>query len=447
MATQLRPRPPAAPPRRGLKPDEVLGAIGLGAFLVALWPIVLAFTAPAPAQLTVVVAHTAGMLAGYGVVVLIALMSRAPALERGVGADRLARWHGRGGRAVVTLVLLHAWAAVAAWADARGETLPLAAWHVLRLPGLIAATVGTTLLLVVAGLSIRAARRRVSYETWHTAHLLVYVGVALSFLHELAGPDLTGHRALQVAWALLYTTVFAVVVQYRVITPVRNATRHRMRVTALTEEGPGVVSVHVEGHHLHELNAESGQFFRWRFLTPDLWKTAHPFSLSAPPTSTHLRLTVKALGDGSRKLQGLEPGTWVLAEGPYGAVTAERRRRRHVLLVAGGVGITPMRALFETMPLAPGQDLLLLYRARSTADLIFKDELDRIAWRRGARVQYLLGDQVGPFSAGLFLHLVPDLMARDVYLCGPPGLARAARRALRQAGLPALQLHEERFDF
>jgi ferredoxin-NADP reductase len=91
--------------------------------------------------------------------------------------------------------------------------------------------------------------------------------------------------------------VFGLVLTHRVITPLRNASRHRLRVAAVQPEGPGVVSIVIEGRNLHELGAESGQFFRWRFLAPDLWLTAHPFSLSAPPTSTHLRLEVKTLGD------------------------------------------------------------------------------------------------------------------------------------------------------
>lgn len=147
--------------------------------------------------------------------------------------------------------------------------------------------------------------------------------------------------------------VFALVLRHRVPTPLRNSARHRMRVTAVVRESRDVVSVVVEGRDLEELRARFGQFFRWRFLTPDLWATAHPSSLSAPPTSTHLRLTMKALGDGSAVLQRLEAGTWVLAEGPYAVLTADRRIRRNVLLIAGGVGITPLGALFESMPLAP----------------------------------------------------------------------------------------------
>ncbi len=429
------------------RPEDVLSVIAAGAVALVLWPVLGAVRAMRPVDLTVVVAHVAGMLAGYGVVVLVGLMSRVPALERGVGSDRLSRWHSTGGKAVVALVLVHGWAATAAWAHSRRESIGLALWHVLRLPGLVAATVGTVLLLAVAVLSVRAARRAVSYEKWHAVHLLVYVGVALSFVHQLAGPDLVGHRVLQVLWALLYTQVFALVLVHRVLTPLRNAGRHRMRVTAVRTEGPGVVSIVVEGRDLHELRPESGQFFRWRFLTPDLWRTAHPFSLSAPPSRTHLRLTVKTLGDGSTRLQDLEPGTWVVAEGPYGAMTAERRTRRDVLLIAGGVGITPMRALFESLPEVPGEDVVLLYRARSPEELLFREELERIAASRCARVQYLLGDDVGPLTPELFERLVPGFVDRDVYLCGPPGLAAAVRRALLSGGLPERRLHEERFAF
>jgi predicted ferric reductase len=425
----------------------LLAAIGLGAAAVAGWSAFLALRGPQPLQVSVLIAHVCGMLAGYGVLILLGLMSRAPALERGVGADVLARWHAYSGRLVIGLILVHAWAAVVSWARSRQESTLLALWHVLRLPWLTAATVGTLLLVAIAVASARAARRRLSYEAWHSLHLLTYVGVALSFVHELAGPDLAGYRLLQIGWALLYTHVFALLLRHRVLTPLRRAVRHRLRVAAVVPEGPGVVSIEVAGQHLSELQAEPGQFFRWRFLTPDSWLTAHPFSLSAPPTDNRLRLTVKALGEGSTHLQNVEVDTWVVAEGPYGAMTASRRTRRDVLLVAGGVGITPMRALFETLPLAAGADLTLLYRARGPEHVLFSQELDEIARRRGARVHYLLGDDPGCLTASALQRLVPGLTQRDVFLCGPPAMADAVRRSLYEAGLPARYLHEERFAF
>jgi hypothetical protein len=82
-------------------------AIALGALVMVVWPCVNALHGAQPLRLTVSAAHVAGMRAGYGVVVLVGRMARVPALERGVGADRLSRWHSAGGRAIVGLVIVH----------------------------------------------------------------------------------------------------------------------------------------------------------------------------------------------------------------------------------------------------------------------------------------------------------------------------------------------------
>ena len=106
-----------------------------------------------------------------------------------------------------------------------------------------------------------------------------------------------------------------------------------------------------------------------------------------------------------------------------------------------------MRALFETLPMQPGEDLLLLYRARSAGELLFREELETIADRRGARIGYVLGPGRERLSSDELRRMVPDLADRDVFMCGPPGLMDAVRRELRSAGLPVEQLHEERFAF
>lgn len=179
-ATRHRPPRHSSPPRRlsVASADDVLTGIGVGAFLVALWPTAIAVRGPQPLVMTAMIAHVTGMLAGSGVAVLIALMSRTPALENGVGADVLARWQGRGGRIVLALALIHGWAALSVWADSRGQPVGSAARDLLGLPWLIAATVGTALLVIVAAVSIRTARRRISHERWHNIHLLVYLAVA-----------------------------------------------------------------------------------------------------------------------------------------------------------------------------------------------------------------------------------------------------------------------------
>jgi ferredoxin-NADP reductase len=204
----------------------------------------------------------------------------------------------------------------------------------------------------------------------------------------------------------------------------------------------------VRGRHLSELQAQSGQFFRWRFLTRDLWWVSSPYSLSAPVSPTTMRITVKDLGEHSRSLAHLKPGTRILTEGPYGAMTADLRTQRKVLLLAGGVGITPLRALFETLPAAPG-DLTLLYRSSAAKDVVFTDELEAIAAQRQANLHIVTGRRAelggDPLSAASLTAALPDLAQHDVYLCGPDGMTSAATRALSQAGVPKRRIHHESF--
>ncbi|MDY7529644.1 MULTISPECIES: ferredoxin reductase family protein [unclassified Cryobacterium] len=396
-----------------------------------------------------ILAHTTGFLAGYVVTVMVVLMSRAPLLERSIGADRLARWHGVGGRAFIVLLVIHAVAAVHSWMLSHWEDAFTASLAVLGMPGLVAATAGTVLFGVIAVMSVRAARRSVSYETWHGIHLLSYIALALSFTHELAGPDLAGRPGLQIAWTLFFVSALGLVLRYRVLKPLEHAWRHRLRIERLVPEADGVVSVILRGRHIDELRVEAGQFFRWRFLAPGVWRSAHPFSLSAPPGDDLLRITVKALGNGSHTLHSLRPGTRVLAEGPYGAMTHRKRTRESVLLIAGGVGITPMRALFEELEVGDGS-LTLLYRASRDDDVIFRDELEEIARLRGASIVWMIGPSTDPrdsMTGANLTRLVPDVAARDVYVCASRGLSRAVRSALKDAGHPPARLHEEVFAF
>lgn len=393
-----------------------------------------------------------GLLAGYAIVVLIALMARIPALERGIGSDKLARWHAHGGRYTVSLVVAHAllitWGyAVSAHTSVVHQTKTL----LLSYPDVLMATVAGLLLVATGAVSARAARRRLRYETWYYLHLYTYLAVALAFSHQFStGADFIANRPARVAWSALYLCVAAAILWYRVLVPVRQSVRHRMRVQGVYYEAPGVVSIVITGRQLDRMGAQSGQFFRWRFATRELWWASNPYSLSAAPLPDLLRITVKDLGSHSAALTHLRPGTRVFAEGPYGALTALRRRRHKVLLIAGGVGITPLRALFETVPGAAG-DVTLLYRTSAPTDVVFGHELADIARQRGARLDVLSGrrTQLGydPLSKDALIATVADLREHDVYVCGPAGMTQSTVAALRAAKVPRSRIHSESFEF
>jgi predicted ferric reductase len=445
------PTSPSAP-ARGAHPHAVLAVIAAGAAAaVGLWwhntPSIHGF-----GDWLTNTGRITGLLAGYGVVVLVALMARLPPLERGIGADRLARWHARGGRYVVSLVVAHGllitWGyAVTAHTDVVSQTKTL----LLSYPDVLMATVAGLLLVGVGIVSMRAARKRMRYETWYYLHFYTYVAVALAVSHQFAtGAEFMNNLAARVVWGGMYAAVAAAIVWYRFVTPVRLALRQQLRVESVTRDAPDVVSVIVTGPRVHELGVHPGQFFRWRFLTRGLWWSSNPYSLSAAPLSDRLRITVKTLGDHSAKLASLRPGTRVLAEGPYGAMTAARRTRRKVLLIAGGVGVTPLRALFQSLPVGDG-DLTFVYRAGRDVDVVFRDELRAIAERRNARLHIITGHRADigydPLSTANLERNVPDLAAHDVYVCGPAGMTEAVIRSVRAAGVPSRHIHHETFEF
>jgi ferredoxin-NADP reductase/DMSO/TMAO reductase YedYZ heme-binding membrane subunit len=393
-----------------------------------------------------------GLLAGYAAPVLLLLMARIPVLEREVGADLLARWHALGGRYLVGLVTAHV--LTIGWGYAltahRGPVAE-ADQLVFHYPEMIKATLATLLMLGTGAVSARAARRRLSYETWYYLHLATYLAIALGFAHQLVnGADLAEGVGL-LGWWALYLGSFAVLGWYRLAVPFLRDRRHRLRIAEVRPETDGVVSVFLTGERLDELRCLPGQFFRLQFLAPGLRWAANPYSLSAPPHPRFLRFTVKDLGGHSAAIARLGPGVRVRAEGPYGAFTARRRvaRGRRVLLIAAGVGITPIRALFETLPARPGE-LTLLYRARRAEDLVFRQELEQVAARRRARLHYLLGSRAeagDPLTAAGLADLVPGLREHEVFLCGPPELAAATVRELRAAGVPRHRIHHESFVF
>jgi ferredoxin-NADP reductase/DMSO/TMAO reductase YedYZ heme-binding membrane subunit len=426
----------------------VLGVIGLGAAAVlALWWHDTLSLNGLGAWLTGA-GEILGLLAGYGVVVLVALMARLPPLERGVGADRLARWHAMGGRYVVGLVTGHALLIIWGYAVLAHTGVVSEAGSLLTsYPDVLMATAAGLLLLGVGLVSARAARRRLQYDTWYYLHLYTYLAIALAFSHQFAvGASFIDSLPARAAWSAMYLAVAAGLVWYRIVTPLRMSARHSFRVLKVEAEAPGVVSVFIGGRRLGELNARPGQFFRWRFLTRGLWWSSHPYSLSAAPGGRFLRITVKDRGDHSRALELLPPGTRVIAEGPYGAFTPRRTGRR-VLLLAGGVGITPLRAMFATVR----GDVTLIYRASSESELVFREELDAIAQDRGLTVHYVVGSRAelggDPLTPDVLRWLVPGVHRMDVYLCGPGGMTETAVVALAGAGVPRRRIHYESFEF
>jgi predicted ferric reductase len=396
-----------------------------------------------------------GLLGTYLVLWQLLLMTRQPWLDAAFGMEKLAPLHRWNGYLALGLLVAHAVFQTLGYQLVDGlTTLAQLGDFIDTYDGLLPAIAGLLLLVLVVAVSITIAKRRLAYETWYFIHLYTYLGIALAFGHELAvGADFIANRAFFLYWCALYVVVAACLLGFRVALPLIRYDRHRFRVQSVRREAAGVFSVYVGGRALEDLKREAGQFMVWRFLDRDRWWQAHPFSLSLGHNRRHLRLTVKGIGDFTSRIAALRPGTPVLVEGPFGSFTGRRRTRPGALLIGGGVGITPLRALLEEM-VGAGVDVCLLYRCRREQDIIFRSELDRLAAEPNVRVEYLLSGPrnrrsrtTDPLRPAALRQLVPDLAEREVYVCGPNGMTSAVTDSLRHLGIDPQQIHTEAFRF
>ena len=202
---------PASNPNARVSARVVLVVIALGAVAVlALWWQATPNVIGLGGYLTGA-GQILGLMAGYGVVVLVALMARLPPLERGIGTDRLARWHATGGRYVVCVIAGHGVAIIWGYAvTAHTDVVSQAGSLLTTYPDVLMATVAGVMMLLVGVVSVRAARRRMGYETWYYLHLYTYLAIALAFSHQFADGE-----SFTTSLAARFCVVRAVPVRHR----------------------------------------------------------------------------------------------------------------------------------------------------------------------------------------------------------------------------------------
>jgi predicted ferric reductase len=392
------------------------------------------------------VAKFVGLHAAVVMMFQLLLVARLPWLDRRIGMDRLTVWHRWVGFTLMWTVLTHAVLVVLGYATLDDASMGKTFLALAGVPASLLGMCGALIIVVVAAVSARYVRRRLRYETWHGLHLLLYLALGLAFVHQLLETTTFNSSVpAKIYWWALWLFAFGALVTGRIVMPLWRNAYHRFEVAAVVPESDDVVSVHVTGRHLDKLPARAGQFCIWRFPGHNHWWLANPFSLSAAPDGRSLRLTAKAVGSASAGLRHVPVGSRAFVEGPYGAFTSLHRTRPGALLIAGGVGITPVRALLEE---ESAGDVVVLYRVRSENDAVLAGEVRALLGDRGGQLHLLTGrtgDGPPPFEPDNLRALVPDITERDVYVCGPPAMTSAVLKALRELKVPGRQVHSERF--
>ena len=426
----------------------VLAGLGFGA-VVALH-IATRHPAHSTGDVLTEVGRLTGLTGTYVALLVVLLAARIPLIEKEVGQDRLIKWHRVTGPYAIWMIVAHFIFITLGYAMTYHAPLWSELWNslILGMPEMVKGAIGFLLFVFVGVLSYRRIRRRLQYEYWWLSHLTIYIGIIFAYSHQVVSGQAFKNQPLAAnVWIAYIFGSLGLLVLFRWLMPLVYSMGHDLRVERVVHETEDTVSVYIAGRDLDKMNVAGGQFFMFRFMTSKLWWHAHPYSISAAPNGTHLRVTIRDLGDTSRALFTIPVGTRVIAEGPYGTFTARNRRTNSLLLIAGGIGVTPIRAVLEELPEHASVDVL--YRVYDRSALVFAKELDTLAAeRKNTRVRFLVGSRKDhPIDARNISRLVPNAAHSDWYVCGPHSLVDAAKASAEVLGVPANRIHNEEFAF
>lgn len=396
----------------------------------------------------------AGLVGTNLFLIMFVLAARVPAIERIVGHDRAIALHNTMGKPTLYLIVAHFVGLVLGNALVSNVSVvqqTLDFWNADE--DMLKAFLSFIAMIVVVVSSIVAARKALPYAVWHAIHLTSYAVMVLSIPHQFSWSGLFAEgTAARVYWAALFVVSIGSVVIFRFGVPLVKNLRHRLVVQRVDTIAPGVVSVYLSGRNLRSWRFPAGSFGQWRFLTPALMWEAHPFSVSAAPNGDFIRLTVRALGDNSTRIQKVRVGTRVWAEGPYGVFTSAVRTSPKVVLIAAGIGAAPIRALLEDLPAHRG-DITVILRA-SDSEPYLLDEIRALAKSTGARLVTLSGRRPNTASwlpheewanGENITHYVSRPRDYDYYICGPSDWMEHVRSDLAAHKVPAHAVHYEEF--
>ncbi len=411
------------------------------------------FTGDAVGQL-LAYGRLAGLLAAFAILLQLILMGRIKWVESVFGLDRLSRLHHILGFSLIVLLVLHPVLVTIGHAK-QADTGVIAQFvdFCKNWDDVPAAAAGLGLMIFAIIVSIAIIRKRLRYETWHIIHMTFYIAIALVFGHQLAvGSDFTGNRYFAGYWYALYIFTFGNMIYYRIVSPLWKFRKHRFTVTGIVPEAADVTSVHIEGREMASFRIKAGQFMMLRFMAKGFRWQSHPFSMSCLPDGRHLRVTIKQLGDFTGKIPELRPGIPVIIDGPHGVFTARQCHSHNAVMIAGGIGITPIRSLSEEL-LNAGRNVHIIYSNRNQASIVFRKELDELAaaFHGMLKLTHVISEdpdwqgEHGRLDHEKIARLVPDTSECDFYLCGPLPMMKSMRSILLKQGVSSGKIHYERF--
>jgi predicted ferric reductase len=301
------------------------------------------------------------------------------------------------------------------------------------------------------------ATLNLKYETWHFSHiLLAVVAITAGVVHMVGSSFYMADPWKQSLWIGLTIFWIGLLLYVRIVKPLFML-RRPYRVSEVRQERGDTVTLVMQpdGHPGFHFNP--GQF-GWLMVWGSPFKiTGHPFSFSSSAAAKEGRveMSIRNLGDFTKEIQRVPVGKRVYLDGPYGAFTIGNPADMHVL-IAGGVGVTPMMSMIRTLAdRGDKRPVVLLYGSKDRESITFYEELELLKARLDLTVVHVLatppagwtGEQ-GFINAKMFKrHLPPPYSDHEYFICGPGVMMDAIEKALGEMGVPMAKYHSERYSF
>ena len=407
-----------------------------------------------------------GLLAEFFILVELVLIGRITWLEQLFGFDQMNKIHRWIGYGILFFFILHPLLTVLGYAERNGVVTLDQFMVFLNLGEYLRGVIGFLLFFIAVAISFPIIRKKIRYETWYFTHLVMYVAIVLVLGHQsfadsqtmLVEPALKGFNlngdvsegAVLYYWSILNYGIIALVLLYRFVRPYYLFRKHRFYIEKVVKETADVYSVYITGKDMQNFKFQAGQYANLTFLQKGMWFT-HPFSFSSAPNGKYLRFSIKSLGDFTNQISNLKLVTKVIIDGPMGLFVESQAKTDKFLLIAGGVGITAIIALTETL-LEKEKDVVVLYATKSENNVTFKTELENICNRHHLIISEIIIDgptvyEKGRIDKEKITRLVPDFLSRDIYVCGPTPMMKAVVSHVKELNVPKNQIHFEKFSY
>jgi predicted ferric reductase len=418
-------------------------------------PLLASLGAGGTGDLTLELSLSFAILAASAMTCTIVAASRMRSLTKAFGIEELLRSHRWLALATLGLVLAHIGFLIV---DAPANARLLVPW--LAPPRAQAATVATVALCLLCVLSLFRHRLGTRYEAWRWLHVVLgLAAVTGAALHVLWLHHLT-QDLLMLRWFELSLGLLVAMLGYRWLVRPVLATRNAYVIDSLRRESKSVSTLVLRPlRNRHRgLRFDPGQFAWLRLDRPLAPAEEHPFTIaSGAHRPRELEFTIRAAGDFTGLVARLTPGRRVYLDGPHGAFTVDARSSTGLVLVAGGVGVTPMMSMLRTLDHRRDRRRhLLILAARTREELLFRDEIGGLSARLRLTVVEVLSSppprwtgETGRVDRALLSRVVPRQMRMggyDVFICGPPAMVEGVSTALADLGVPTNRVHTEQFD-